>query len=404
MSIAVAGSLALASPFDPALVAVFGRDQDELMRSFFARVLGTGESPAATRPASTAVLLAGDETLEVVGESHRQEELWRIVGGRRAEYVRLDIHAVLVPNPHNPYDPNAIEVRINGSLVGYLSREDATHYRPGLVHVMQANEGQLVALNGVICGGGPREDARIGFLGVFLDHDPADFGLPRQHISTGHLRTGLSEAIATDLDDDSYDLSWLNRLAVEDEAAVEQLRVILTSENDPIDRHYMFCELEHRLYRLRHSSSVLDLLDDVCMQHHAEMQTIREALVRKFGVVPVIELYRQAAIRCQKAKTWELARVWAERGLSVYGNECARPEVVDDLRKRLAYAEAKIDVAAKPRSTSLRGTTVIVAREPIVEAFVCNSCGRAFSRTPVRGRKPKLCPDCRGTATPRATS
>lgn len=370
------------------------------MPRFLTRLLGTRDDSAVARPASSAVLLAGDETLEVVGESHRQEALWRIVGGLRAGYVRFDVHAVLVPDPQNEFDPNAVEVRIDGILIGYLSREDAGHYRPGLLRIMQAHGGQFVALHGVVCGGGPREDARIGFLGVFLDHDPADFGLARHHVSTGHLRTGLSEAIATDLADDSYDLSWLNTLAADDEAAVGELRALLTSEDEPIDRHYMFCELEHRLYSLRQSAAALDLFDEVCDQHHTEMHTIRPALVGKFGVVPVIELYRQAAIRCQKAKAWELARAWAERGLSVYGDECARPEVVDDLHKRLAYAGAKIEALANPRPRKPRGTAITVSREPIVEEFMCDSCGQAFSRTRVRGRKPKFCPTCRGIEVP----
>lgn len=60
---------------------------------------------------------------------------------RRAtkDYVRFDVHAVLVPDADNPYDPNAVEVRIDGILVGYLSRADAANYRPGLLRVMQAN-------------------------------------------------------------------------------------------------------------------------------------------------------------------------------------------------------------------------------------------------------------------------
>jgi hypothetical protein len=384
---------------------LLARSQDELMRGFLRRVLGTGQSQTDGKTrAVTAVLLAGDETLEVVGESHRQDELWRIVGGLRADYVRFDVHAVLVPDPHNEFDPNAVEVRIDGVLVGYLSREDAGHYRPGLLRIMQTHGGQLIALHGVICGGGPREDARIGFLGVFLDHDPADFGLPRHHVSTGHLRTGLSQAIATDLEDDSYDLSWLNTLAADDEEAVGQLHALLASEDEPIDRHYMFCELEHRLYRLRQSTEALDLFDEVCDQHHTEMHTIRPALVDKFGVVPVIELYRQAAIRYQKAKAWESARVWAERGLSVYGDACARPEVVDDLHKRLAYAGAKIQALSNPRPRKPRGTAITVPREPIVEELVCDSCGQAFSRTRVRSRKPKLCPTCRGAEASLAVS
>lgn len=365
------------------------------MRAFFDRLRGAGGRSAQTTSA-TAVLFGGNETLEVVGESYRQEELWRIVGGLRADYVRFDVHAVLVPDPANPHDPNAIEVRIDGTLVGYLSRQDAAHYRPGVLRVMKENRGQFVALHGVICGGGPREDARIGFLGVFLDHDPADFGLSRHHVSVGHLRTGLSEAIATDLEDDSYDLSWLNFLSVDDETAAGQLRVLLKDEDEPIDRHYMLCELEHRLYRLRESTSALDGFDEACEQHHAEMETIRPALLEKFGVVPVIELYRQAAIRCQKAKAWESVRAWAERGLSMYGEQCARPEVVEDLRKRLAYADAKLAARERPLTRKPAGTAVAVSPEAVLEELLCTSCGHKFTRTRVRGRKPKLCPACRG--------
>jgi hypothetical protein len=32
------------------------------------------------------------------------------------------------------------------------------------------------------------------------------------------------------------------------------------------------------------------------------MSSIRPALIERFGVVPVVEMYRQAAIRCQKAR------------------------------------------------------------------------------------------------------
>lgn len=300
------------------------------------------------------------------------------------------------PDEANPHDPNAIEVRIDGTLVGYLSREDAAHYGPGVLRAMQENGGRFVALHGVICGGGSREDARIGFLGVFLDHDPADFGLPRHHVSTGHLRTGLSEAIATDLEDDSYDLSWLNVLSADDETAAGQLWILLADEEEPIDRHYILCELEHRLYRLRESASALDGFDEACEQHHAEMETIRRALLEKFGVVPMIELYRQAAIRWQKAKDWESARAWAERGISVYGDQCARSEVVDDLRKRLAYADAKLAAGERPRTRKSSGSTISVSPETVIEELFCTACGCAFTRTRVRGRKPKLCPACRG--------
>lgn len=42
----------------------------------------------------------------------------------------MECQAVLIAEPHNPYDPNAIMVIVEGLLVGYLSREDAVRYAP----------------------------------------------------------------------------------------------------------------------------------------------------------------------------------------------------------------------------------------------------------------------------------
>jgi hypothetical protein len=140
-----------------------------------------------------ATLYEGDDTLEVVGESYRQEVLWEIVGGRCDERVRFDTVALLVPEPTNEHDPNAIMVLIRGELVGYLSREDATMYLPGLRRLIERSEDGRVALNATIVGGGKDTDHRgrvavtvfggdkhtdrLGLLGVFLHHDPADFGI-----------------------------------------------------------------------------------------------------------------------------------------------------------------------------------------------------------------------------------
>jgi hypothetical protein len=315
-----------------------------------------------------------------------------------------DCAAVLVLEPDNQFDRNAIRVLVDGRLVGYLSRDDAEVYLPGLIRLMGSCEGGYVALEGHVVGGGDR-GGRIGSLGVFLDHDPADFGIAPHHTTGGTLRTGLSEAIATDLEDDSYDLSWLNSLSSDDERAAQHLQRLLADEREPIDRHYMFCELESRLYHGREARpSALEDFDAACEQHHGEMSVLRPALVSKFGVVPVIELYRQAAIRCQKAKRWEAAREWAQRGLDIYGEQAARPEVVEDLHKRFAHATAKIEAASQRRERTPRAVTVTTARHlPEIETLVCSSCGNGFERERTRGRKPKLCPVCRGEIAPAAT-
>jgi hypothetical protein len=256
--------------------------------------------------------------------------------------VRCAIHAAVVPEPDNPKDANAVMVQIDGQCVGHLSRNDAASYLPGLKRLLV--EGP-VELAGVIVGGGRRADG-MGLLGVFLDHDPRDFGIP----VTGHtygsagFRTGFSEAVASDLEDDSYDLSWHADLSDDHRFAIQQIRQMLESEHDPIDRHYMFSELGKRLYKLRDNDpSALGDFDAVCRHHDEEMVTIREALVEKFGKVPVIAMYRQSVIRCQKAKDWTTMRQWAERGIAIYGEQAARPEMVEDLRVRLALAVAKIE-------------------------------------------------------------
>jgi hypothetical protein len=130
------------------------------------------------------------------------------------------------------------------------------------------------------------------------------------------------------------------------------LRRLLEDERDPIDRHLMLTELAKCFYRRRdvHASALREF-DEVCEQHHAEMAVIRAALVTKFGPVPVIDLYRQAAIRCQKARDWDRMRTWADRGLAVYRSHAARPEAVADLHKRLALANWKLAEPTKPSAS-----------------------------------------------------
>jgi hypothetical protein len=127
-----------------------------------------------------------------------------------------------------------------------------------------------------------------------------------------------------------------------------------------------------------------------CSQHDAEMDSIRVAFMAKWGRVPVLELYRQMAIRQQKAKNFEQALWWAERGIAIYGTDCARVEAVEDLQKRPRPTEPSwIHNLSLPAPRAVRQT------EPEVEILTCSSCGRAFQRTRLRGRKPLHGPQCR---------
>jgi hypothetical protein len=311
------------------------------------------DSPRRERPAwmvdgAQAVLFSGYETLEVVGESFRQDKLQRLTGYPPPEEpVRKQIHAVLVAEDDNPHDPDAIAVWIDGLHVSYLSRENARRYRPGLLKQQQTHR-KPIALTGVICGGGMRADGP-GMLGVFLDHDPADFGCRPQPVPPppgSRMRTALSDAIATDADDDSCDLGWMADLPDDDVRAIPLLRKLLATETSILSRHYMYQHLEAMLYRCRDAfASALGEYDEACRQHDGEVNAIRQACIEKWGQVPHLETYRQMAIRQQKAHDYRQALWWVERGLSIYGSDCARPEDVEDLRQRAARYRAKLGLS-----------------------------------------------------------
>ncbi|MGH3802583.1 MAG: HIRAN domain-containing protein, partial [Pseudonocardiaceae bacterium] len=109
----------------------------EILKRLFARQRSdsaTSESKpgpggASVRPRLDVVVYGGSHDLEVVGESHYQDALWRVVGGRTTDRVRAEVQAALVAESDNVYDPNAISVWIDGMRVGYLSREDSEVYR-----------------------------------------------------------------------------------------------------------------------------------------------------------------------------------------------------------------------------------------------------------------------------------
>lgn len=66
----------------------------------------------------------------ITGESRRQAVLRRLSAGRRERGDDVSFIAVLIPEPENPYDPNAVRVDIQGGdQIGYLAREDAMDYR-----------------------------------------------------------------------------------------------------------------------------------------------------------------------------------------------------------------------------------------------------------------------------------
>jgi HIRAN domain len=387
------------------------------------RLRGVRGPSVSTRlePAAVSVsLLGGQDDLEVVGELAYQDALWRLSGGNLGDRIRCHVVAMLVPEPTNPYDANAIAVQIDGRVIGYLPRATAQEYLPALQRLMSVRGG-YIALRGVIVGGGHYDDGP-GRLGVWLEHDPADFGVPPSSSrpappgyagAEGVMRTGFTEAWLADAEDDSYDLSWFNDLPEADRPAIAKLRELLAVDPDPIDRHFQFTELEARLYRSRdlYESALADY-DEACARHDAEMEGICAAFIAKWGKIPLLDTYRQMAIRQQKKRDWQACKWWAERGLALYGQRAAREEAVEDLIKRRNRAIAKLEAAGRPQSQARlersdtavgsasppRGLPGTIGQNTDLEVLVCRECSRRFERMRVRGRKPTLCPACRTTA------
>lgn len=95
-------------------------------------------------------------------------------------------------------------------------------------------------------------------------------------------------------------------------------------------------------------ASAFDEFDQTCRQHDAEMDSVRDAFLAERGSVPLLELYRQMAVRMQKAHDYRQALWWAERGIALYGSQPATSEGIDDLRHRAADYMSKLPEPMRP--------------------------------------------------------
>ncbi len=115
-------------------------------------------------------LLTGNRLVNVAGESHYQDALRELAGGAPGEVVRRDFEAVLLPEPENFYDPNAVKVEIRGRLVGYLPRDEAVAYGPTLAALER--RGRRAACEALVSG----RAGETSNLGVFLRLPEPDAG------------------------------------------------------------------------------------------------------------------------------------------------------------------------------------------------------------------------------------
>lgn len=367
-----------------------------------AKSASSGQGPFAGLTQVEAELLEGRTDLDVVGESFYQDALWHIAGGVTRERVRQEVIAMLVPEPDNQYDANAIAVYIGGLKVGHIGAEDAANMIDGLNKQIADNPGKFIALNGVVTGGGVRDDG-LGRLGVFLNYDPSDFGIKvvkgkglNDPVALS-MGTGESYALMTDEADDSYDLSWMDSLGTDGPKALKKLRELAETKQEPISRHFIFSRLEDLLYGYRDDlPDALEEYDRWAEQHHQELASgMRQVLIDKFGALPRLETYKQCVIRQNKAKNYKAAAMWADRGVEMYGDNAFKDEWVADLEKRSAQAHDRLTKASAPKAARAGGEAS-AASAGLIEVLTCQTCGQDYERVRARGRKPLECLDCRG--------
>ena len=101
---------------------------------------------------------------DIVGESHYQEALNEICGGKVKQGHFKTVTAKLFPEDENPHDPMAVCVQIEGRTVGYLSRENARKMRAQLPHA-----GVFWKVAAKIVGGWDDGEGSVGHYGVKLD-------------------------------------------------------------------------------------------------------------------------------------------------------------------------------------------------------------------------------------------
>ncbi len=119
------------------------------------------------KPVPVSDMGTGDFGQAIVGESHYQDQLRAIAAGRAEKGERVEFRVVLMPEPKNKYDPNAVAVYTeNGGIVGHLSREDAEDYQPAITAFIKTR-GKYPSCNAMMAGG--RGDKKT--IGVWLDID-----------------------------------------------------------------------------------------------------------------------------------------------------------------------------------------------------------------------------------------
>jgi HIRAN domain-containing protein len=104
-------------------------------------------------------------SFEIVGEANYQENLKKIAGPKTEYSKKHKCVAVLMPEPNNPHDPNAVRVDISRKTVGYVARTEAKKIQEIILSIAPVAGIQCQAK---IVGGWKDKDSE-GHFGVKLN-------------------------------------------------------------------------------------------------------------------------------------------------------------------------------------------------------------------------------------------
>jgi hypothetical protein len=121
-------------------------------------------APLASSNGAAVIIGDGKFGFPVVGEAHHQDILEVLAGGRREVSARVALAALLLPQPDNPYDPDAVAVFMRGHEVGHLTRNVA----PEFLQALHAGGYDRAACEAMIVGGWDDGESR-GSYGVRLN-------------------------------------------------------------------------------------------------------------------------------------------------------------------------------------------------------------------------------------------
>lgn len=149
--------------------------------------------PALPPAAVEFVAAPSDGRVPIVGESYYQPALLRAAAGRVAtpEFeTHIPARAVLIPEPRNPHDANAVRIDVvtpaGLETAGYLARPIAAKYQPGLLAL---GPGHLVTCEARITGGGHGR-----FHGCYLYLGPPELSVRRPATASSGSRHQVSLA------------------------------------------------------------------------------------------------------------------------------------------------------------------------------------------------------------------